>query len=114
MDLQTTSIQENVIDELKNKTKQLIENVILIDWNQKMCAYKKYFYGYIDLSEDGSLKEYKNNLYSALQTCMETDCKKIYITDIHFTINEDYRYITDIINHLTCNKNMVIPLPFLK
>ena len=114
MDLETNNIDKKIIDELKNKTKKLIENVIIIDWKQTLVEYKNYFYGYIDLSQKGSLEEYKDNLYSALQTCMRTDCKKIYITDIHFTVSEEYKYIIDIINHFTCNKNMVIPLLFLK
>ena len=114
MDLESQPITKNIVTELQTHTKQMIQHVILIDFNQIHVRYKQYFYGYVDLSESGSIQEYIDSLYSALHTIMKTDCKKIYITDIHLIARHQYRYIQDILEELTQHQKMVIPLLFLE
>lgn len=114
MDLDVDKIKVNIMSELRQKTKLMIEKVVLIDYNRMHLQYKDHFYGYVDLSEQGDIQEYIQNLYSGLHTIMKCDCIKIYITDIHLIAKHKYQYIQDIIDSITKKQKMVIPLQFLR
>jgi len=114
MDIQATSIQSGIVSELQEKTKYMIQNIIVIDFHQRLADYKEQFYGYVDISEKGSIGEYIQNLYSVLHSVMKTECTKIYLTDIRLHTTDEYQYIQDIIDELTQNYRMVIPRIFLE
>jgi tRNA A37 threonylcarbamoyladenosine synthetase subunit TsaC/SUA5/YrdC len=114
MDLDINTIKASIISELRQKTKLMIEKVVLVDFNQTHLQYKDNFYGYVDLSEKGDIQEYIQNVYSVLHTIMKCECTKIYMTDIHLIAKHEYQYIQDIIESITKKEQMIIPLQFLK
>ena len=114
MDIHSNINDPTIIQELKTHTKQLLERVILIDYHRTLVQYKEAFYGYVDLSETGSIQEYIDNLYPALHTIMQTECKKIYITDIQVKANGAFQYVQDILEDVTNHKKMVIPMVCLQ
>ena len=114
MDIPATTIQSGIVSELQEKTKHMIQNIIVVDFHQRLADYKEQFYGYVDISEKGSIEEYIEHLYSVLHTVMKTECTKIYLTDVRLHATDKYQYIQDIIDELTQNCRMVIPRMFLE
>ena len=112
MDIQFDRANDSIISELKQKTQTMLNKIILIDFHKTHYNNKDAFYGYVDISENGDIEEYINNLYSVLHTLEQTECSKIYITDISFITSDKY-YINDIITLLTESKNIVIPYQLL-
>ena len=112
MDINIDITNPTIIEELKQKTHTMLNKIILIDFHKTHYNNKDAFYGYVDISENGDIEEYINNLYSVLHTIKDTECNKIYITDISFITNDNH-YINDIISMLTKSKNIVIPYQLL-
>ena len=74
--------------------------------------------GYINISEQGNIDEWVQELYQVLQSIEKKDtelkqCTKIYLTDIDFVVNGDH-YSKDIINMLTKKQKIVIPSLFIE
>lgn len=113
IDFDKNIVTPTIMQELQHSTVELLKDTILIDFNHIHVKYKDIFYGYIDISETGQLNEFERNMYQVLHTVMETDCNKIYITDIDFLLDKS-SHLHHLIHTLAHDKRMVIPYQFIK
>ena len=107
------------IEEIKNNTNVLLSSVILIDYKYIHHKLKDKVMGYINISEQGNINEWMQELYQVLHSIekkKDTElkhCTKIYLTDIDFVVKGDH-YSKDIINMLTKKQKIVIPSLFVE
>ena len=108
-----------IIEEIKNKTTALLSSVILIDYKYIHHKLKNKVMGYINISEQGNIDEWVQELYQVLQSIEKKkdtelkQCTKIYLTDVDFVVEGDH-YSKDIINLLTKKQKIVIPSLFVE
>ena len=108
-----------VIQEIKHKTNTLLSSVILIDYKYIHHKLKDKVMGYINISEQGNIDEWMQELYQVLHSIEKKkdtelkQCTKIYLTDIDFVVEGDH-YSKDIINMLTKKQKIVIPSLFVE
>ena len=97
--------------DLSNLTKKYFEKVLFIDYNSLGIKYKKFCYGYVDLSEKGDINEAMFNLYNVFHQSDKLDCEKIFVYDFSFV--KDSKSIWDKILKASENKAIAIPLQLL-
>ena len=108
-------INNDILDKSSHKvdiTKTLnyyLMNHIFIDFGGKNIDKIKKFYGYVDLSEKGDIKEALYNLYDVLHKIQKIDCKKVMI--FNYCKNKDglYRTLYDRLYRICNGKELLIP-----
>lgn len=75
IDMHTKDIKDDIIE----KTNIYCEQSICVDFGGKNKQFKDKFYGYVDLSENGDIREAIFNFYNVLHQLNNVDCKNVLI-----------------------------------
>tara|TARA_B110000211_G_scaffold214140_1_gene255319 strand:- start:2615 stop:3751 length:1137 start_codon:yes stop_codon:yes gene_type:complete len=91
-------------------TTKYLANSILVDFGKKNIEKKAICGGYVDLSEDGDIKEALFNLFNVLHQLNKTELNNILFVDLYAPNIGLYKTIKDRLDKCCNCKKMFIPL----
>lgn len=92
--------------------KEYLRRSILIDFGKKNYEKKNLCAGYVDLSENGDIKEAIFNFYSIIQQLNSVKCRNIIFVDLYRNKNGLHNVLIDKIERCCATKNIFIPVSY--
>lgn len=88
--LDISELTDVIPDEIINKTKKMLGNTILIDYNKINKKYKNHFLGYVDISETGDVQEVLFNFYNILHQIIDGKYDKVFVSNFKYIADDPH------------------------
>ena len=99
-------------DEILDRTIKYFNQSILVDFNGKQKNLQDYFYGYVDLSENGDIKEALFNFYNVMHQLEKIkEVKNVLIYDYYKTGEDYHKTLYDRAYRCCSGKTLMVPYP---
>ena len=106
-------VTSDMLDKTINTyTLKYLSNSILVDFGKRNIEKKDIVTGYVDLSENGDIKEALFNIYDVLHQLNNIDKPNILFMDLYNSKTDLYKTMTDKLTRCCNNRRIMIPLHY--